>query len=151
MRRVAEIIHIVETEREAFIEGATNPDLETQKVLWLCGVRRQQYFALNELLFMTFEYEGTNFNEDMNKMASYLDTKGLLVKQRRKNVPLEERENTNWWAPVKRLGAVLITNPRLDEDTNANLLAMLDGGMKESDEYSNIAYDEEDWSEEFRF
>ena len=151
MRRVAEIIHIVEAERAAFIEGAINPDLETQKVLWLCGVRRQQYFELNDLLFMTFEYEGTQFKEDMSKMAAYLDQKNLLVKQRRKNVPLEERETTNWWAPIKRLGNVLITSPRLDEDVNANLLAMLDGGMREGDEYNNTAYDEEDWTEEFHF
>jgi len=84
MKRVAEIIHIVEGEREAFLEGCLHPDNETQKVLWTCGVRKQQYFSLGELLFMTFEYKGEDFSEDMKKMAAYLDSKGLLVQKRRR-------------------------------------------------------------------
>lgn len=148
MRRVAEIIYIVDEERDAFISGATNPDVDTQKVLWLCGVRKQQYFELNDLLFMTFEYDGNDFAGDMNKMASYLDSKGLLVKQRRKDVPVEQRSKTNWWAPVKRIASILDTNPGLESVTaTMNLVAMLDGSMNESDDYKDIGYDEDDWSE----
>lgn len=148
MRRVAEIIYIVDEERDAFISGATKPDVDTQKVLWLCGVRKQQYFELNDLLFMTFEYDGNDFAGDMNKMASYLDSKGLLVKQRRKDVPVEQRSKTNWWAPVKRIASILDTNPGLESVTaTMNLVAMLDGSMNESDDYKDIGYDEDDWSE----
>lgn len=147
MRRVAEIIYITEENRQSFIEGAINPDMETQEVLWLCGVRKQQYFALNELLFMTFEYDGSDFNADMSKMASYLDGKGLLVKKRRKDVPVEMRKQVNWWAPVKRLGSLLDSKPGAQDETALSLMAMLDGAMVESEDYSNIAYDEDDWSE----
>jgi len=151
MRRVAEIIYIVEENRQSFIDGAVNPDIETQKVLWLCGVRKQQYFALNELLFMTFEYEGNDFNADMSKMASYLDGKGLVVKKRRKDVPIDMRDKVDWWAPVKRLGSVLDTKPVTEDENGLSLMAMLDGAMAEGEDYSNIAYDEEDWSEDFHF
>ena len=88
MRRVAEIMYIVPEEREAFLDGAINLDDETANVLWMCGVRKQQYFSLNELIFMTFEYEGQNFDTDMKKMAIYLDGKGLLINKRRKDVPV---------------------------------------------------------------
>jgi len=151
MRRVAEIIYIVENERDEFIKGATNPDAETLEVLWLCGVRKQQYFALNDMFFMTFEYDGNDFVRDMGKMASYLDSKGLLVKQRRKNVPPELRKSTNWWAPIKRLGTLLDENPMKTEESGYSLMAVLDGTMDESDNYADLSYSEDDWSDSFRF
>ena len=151
MRRVAEIIYIVPEEREAFLNGAINPDDETANALWLCGVRKQQYFALNDYLFMTFEYNGSDFNSDMAKMAAYLDSKGLLVKQRRKDVPPDERSTTNWWAPVKRLGSILDTAPHKDDELLYNLMDCLDGAMSSSSSYGNTAYDEDDWSDSFHF
>lgn len=151
MRRVAEIIYIVPEEREAFLNGAINPDDETANALWLCGVRKQQYFALNDYLFMTFEYNGSDFNGDMAKMAAYLDSKGLLVKQRRKDVPPAERSTTNWWAPVKRLGSILDTAPHKDDESLYNLMDCLDGAMSSNISYGNTAYDEDDWSDSFHF
>jgi len=151
MRRVAEIIYVVPERREAFLEGALNLDDETSKVLWLCGVRKQQYFSLNELIFMTFEYDGKNFDEDMRKMAIYLDGKGNLIKKRRKDVPIEERDTTDWWAPVKRLGAVLENNPHIEEKKQYKLMDILDGAMSEEECYNNTSYDEDDWSDGFHF
>ncbi len=150
-RRVAEIIHIVPEKREAFLQGALNLDDETANVLWSCGVRKQQYFSLNELIFMTFEYKGQDFDSDMRKMAIYLDSKGLLVEKRRKDVPVDERETTDWWAPVKRLGTVLDSKPKSEEDLQLNIMDILDGAMKNESTYSNTSYDEDDWSEEFHF
>lgn len=150
MRRVAEIMYIVESDREAFIQSALHPDEETKRVLWLCGVRKQLYFEMNDLIFMTFEYEGENFEEDMRKMGAYLDQKGFLVKKRRKDVPVSERSTTNWWAPVKRLGALLDEKPDMGDEqaTQKDYIAMLDGCMNEQYEENDISYAEEDWMEE---
>lgn len=150
MRRVAEIIHIVEPERQEFLSRVQQLSVEEAKVLWLCGVRKQQYFQLNDLFFMTFEYEGTDFQADMGKMAAYLDSKGHLVKLRRKDVPVEERETTNWWAPVKRIAELLTGEPDFGKDAatdQEDYMAMLDGCMGETDNHSDISYDEDDWSE----
>lgn len=149
MKRVAEIIYIVESEREEFLKGALQADNETAKVLWLCGVREQQYFALNELIFMTFEYEGKDFENDMKKMAAYLDSKGLLVKKRRKDVPLEERATTNWWAPVKKLGSLLDKKPSFgdEEEETQSYMALVDGCMGTNENVGSISYDEDDWTE----
>lgn len=151
MRRVAEIIYIVPERRDKFLDGALNLTEEEAKVLWMCGVRKQQYFALNDLIFMTFEYDGRNFDEDMKKMAIYLDGKGLLVKTRRKDVPIEERETTDWWAPVKRLGTLLDSNPLKEDKVDYSLMDYLDGAMSDSSSYGNISYDEEDWTDDFHF
>ena len=151
MKRVAEIIYVVPERREEFLNGAINLDQKTAKVLWMCGVRNQQYYAMNELIFMTFEYNGNNFNEDMKKMAAYLDGQGKLVKCRRKDVPIEERATTDWWAPVRKLGTVLDKNPHVEESVDMDLMSMLDGAMISGEYYGNTAFDEEDWSEAFRF
>ena len=78
MRRVAEIIYIVENEREKFLNEAINLDEESKRVLWLCGVRKQQYFLLNELIFMTFEYDGHDFYNDMEKIFTLTILKELM-------------------------------------------------------------------------
>lgn len=151
MRRVAEIIYVAAQRRDAFLQGVLNLDDETADALWECGVRKQQYFALNELIFMTFEYDGRDFDGDMKKMAMYLDSKGLLIKKRRKDVPVNERDTTDWWAPVKRLGSVLDVKPKHDEDFQFNLMDYLDGAMSNESSYSSTSYDEDDWSEGFHF
>lgn len=147
MRRVAEIMYVVEGERETFLKGALHPDEETKRVLWLCGVRQQQYFELNDVIFMTFGYEGSCFDEDMKKMATYLSSKGNLIEKRRRDVPLDERTTTNWWAPVKKLGMVLEHKPDFEEEQDqADYIAMLDGCMGEPGGYADLSYDEEEWS-----
>lgn len=148
MKRVAEIIHIVPEERDNFLKGAITPDPETKRFLWDCGVRKQQYFALNELIFMTFEYAGMDFQQDMARMAAYLESKGHLVEKRRRDIPEELRETENWWAPVKRIAALLDVEPeKTDSDSHREHIAMLDGGMAPIDPKYDIAYDEDDWTE----
>ena len=149
MKRVAEIIYIVESEREAFLNSAINLSEEEKRVLWMCGVRKQQYFALNELIFMTFEYVGNNFLNDMEKMANYLDSKNVLVKKRRKDVPIEERTTTNWWAPIKRIGSLLETEPKVEDNSwEIECLGMISSDSAQLENYSDISYDEGDWIDE---
>ena len=151
MRRVAEIMYIIPEEREQFLKGALHPDERMQKVLWACGVRNQQYYGMNGLIFMTFEYEGSSFAEDMKMMASELDKMGHLVTKRRKDVPVVERATTNWWAPVKRLGVVMTESPFASEEEKSKeeeYLAMVDGSMSDS---FDITFDQKDWTEDFHF
>lgn len=153
MKRVAEIMHIVESEREEFLKGALHPDAETERALWLFGVREQQYFELNDLIFMTFEYEGKDFAEDMAGMAKYLDSKGLLVNKRRKDVPVEERSTTNWWAPVKKLATLFESAPaNLNEDEwDTECMVMYKGPSKNNTIYNDISYSKDDWTESMHF
>ena len=149
MKRVAEVIHVVPEEREAFLKGAICLDEEAASVLWNCGVREQQYFEMGELIFMTFEYEGRDFRNDMNKMSAYLAQRGHLVEKRRKEVPPEERATTNWWAPVKRLASLLEEKPESAQDPTSlwDYREMLDGSMPQGGVSYDTSYDEDDWSE----
>ena len=154
MKRVAEIIYIVESQREQFLSEVVNLDEESKRVLWLCGVRKQQYFKLNELIFMTFEYEGSDFYSDMDKMAKYLSSKGVLVQKRRKDVPISERQTTNWWAPVKRVGSVLEQRPDFGTDEQEmdemSRQSMLSGYTGADDYYNDITYSDDDWNDYIR-
>lgn len=150
-RRVAEIIYIVESEREKFLHDVTNLDIESERVLWLCGVRKQQYFILNDLIFMTFEYDGSDFYKDMEHMANYLSSKGVLVQKRRKDVPVSERATTNWWAPVKRVGSLLDVKPDFEsEEMSIYRQDMLSGYTESSSDYYDISYSDEDWVDDIR-
>lgn len=149
MKRVAEIMHIPDGEREEFLKGALNPDEETKKVLWMCGVRNQQYFGLNDLIFMTFEYGGDNFADDMDKMANYLNTKGLLVNKRRKDVPVEDRPTTAWWAPVKKLGTLFDSESSVQPDKDWDTVTL--GMYSQVKNNYDISFSEDDWSESMHF
>lgn len=152
MKRVAEMIYIVPEKRDEYLRKCLNPNLETQQILWIHGIRNQYYFKLNEFIMMTFEYVGSKFREDMNAIAKYPEIDALLVKKRRKDVPMEARSTTNWWAPVKRLGSILTESP-MPEDRDEELSLteqyheMLSGRMGTESSGYDISYDEDDWSE----
>lgn len=151
MRRVAEIMYIIPEERETFISDSVNPDEETRKMLWMCGVRNQQYFGMNDLIFMTFEYDGHHFDRDMAAMAAFLASRGHLVAKRRRDIAPEARQTTNWWAPVKKLGSVLPEAPASvgEEDLTWDEMyrAMVGGSMSMADADTDTAFDEDDWTE----
>ena len=152
MKRVAEVMYIVPEEREAFFEKSLHPSEEDKKVLWTCGVRNQHYFGINGLVVMTFEYEGDHFKEDMQKMSAYLSAHGHLIEKRRRDVPPAERDITNWWAPVKKLGSILETSPfgeSGDIGWEDPFFSKHDGGMVSTE--SDMSYDEEDWTDDFHF
>lgn len=151
MKRVAEVMHIVPNDREDFLNGALHPDEETKEVLWTCGVRKQQYFGFGDLILMTFEYRGEHFKEDMDRMAAYLGSRGHLVRKRRKDVPPELRNSSNWWAPVKRLGEILTEKPGGLRKHDAVDFFCYDGDMETGSVHNDIAYDEDDWTESIHF
>ncbi len=151
MKRVQEIIHVVPEERDAYLQQHLNPSKEVAQILWIHGIRNQCYFSLNHLILMNFEYVGKEFYKDMEAIASYPEMNGYLVQKRRKDVPLEERETTNWWAPLKILGSSLTKSPMPSAEEELTLeeqyRSMLSGYMEEGHVTSDISYDEDDWSE----
>ena len=155
MRRVAEIMYIVPEKRERFLEESLHPSEETLKVLWKCGVRNQQYFGMNDLIFMTFEYVGNHFRDDLAEMSAYMDSIGHLVEKRRRDVPVAERHTTSWWAPVKKIGQLLDDTPAFAGNDSEvswedDYHAMVGGGMIEHN-LVDTTYDEQDWIDDFHF
>ena len=152
MRRVAEIIYVVPEERETYMKEHLNPSEKVSQILWIHGIRNQCFYALNDLLLLCFEYDGKNFYEDMAAIAAYPEMKEYLVQKRRKDVPAEERDTTDWWAPLKILGSSLTESPMPSDEEEGMTLeeqyrSMLNGYMVDGNVNSDIAYDEDDWSE----
>jgi L-rhamnose mutarotase len=155
MQRVAEIIHIVPEEREAYLQRCLNPDEESRRVLWLHGVRNQYYFILNDLILMTFEYVGSSFYKDMAEIAAFPRSHEYMVPTRKKDVPADQLETTNWWAPLKRMGGILTSSPFVadeeeEQDFQEQYRTMISGEM--IDEMKNeIAFSDDDWSESVHY
>ena len=152
MRRVEEIIHVVPEEREEYIRKHLNPSERIAQILWIHGIRNQFYYSLNDLILMSFEYVGREFYKDMAAIVAYPEMKGFFVEKRRKDVPADEQMSTNWWAPLKRLGSALTESPMPDDEDEGLTLeeqyrSMISGYMAEHPVRSDIAFDEDDWSE----
>ncbi len=151
MKQVAEIIYVVPEERESFMNAVLHPSQETQKLLWLCGVRNQGYYSINDLIIEVFMYEGNHFYEDMAKLSAYLEKQGMLIEKRRKDVPASEQKTTSWWAPLKKYGLLLPESPFREEDEGESFeeryRGMTSGEMQDSGVERDFSYDEDDWSE----
>ena len=148
MRRVAEIIYVVPEQREEYLKTHLNPSERVSQILWIHGIRNQFYFALNDLLLMSFEYEGKDFYKDMAAIAAYPEMKDYLVQTRRRDVPADKQMSTNWWAPLKRMGSTLTESPMPDDEDEGYTLeeqyrSMISGEMVKND----ISFDDDDWSE----
>ena len=152
MRRVQEIIHVVPEKREAYLQLHLNPPEKVAQIMWIHGIRNQMFYSLNDLILMSFEYVGKEFYKDMEAIAAHPEMKEYLVQKRRKDVPAEERDTTDWWAPLKILGSSLTESPMPSDEEEGMTLeeqyrSMLNGYMVDGNVNSDIAYDEDDWSE----
>ena len=152
MKRSAEIIHIVSEDKAKFLQKYLHPSDKIAEILWKSGIRKQYYYEFGGDILRTYEYSGKNFTEDMATVANTPETADFFVKQRRKDVPENERENTNWWAPLKWEGSSLMSDPLPEEEeelscaTCAGHGCALDGTMCEG-ETCDYCYSDDDWSE----
>ncbi|MCD8096606.1 MAG: hypothetical protein LUE31_00895 [Lachnospiraceae bacterium] len=149
-RRLAELVYVVPEEREQYIEKHLKPTKEVEELLWTHGISNQTYFRLNEFILIVFDYDGRHLYEDMDDLASYPSLAAHMISKRRKDVPVEERATTNWWAPLKKLGVVLEESPMPDDDDEPWFYENyheMQGGKMGRIVTNDISYDEDDWSE----
>lgn len=152
MKRSAEIIHIIPENRNCYLDKYLHPAEKTEQILWQCGIRKQYYYEFGGLILRTYEYTGKNFTKDMETIAATEETKNFFIEKRRKDVPEDQRETTDWWAPLKWCGSVLMSNPLHDEEEDSMCASCaghgcaLDGSMCEG-EGRDFCYSDDDWSE----
>ena len=152
MKRSAEIIHIVPEKKEAYLSKYLHPTEDILHILWNCGIRKQFYYEFGDEILRTYEYTGKNFTKDMEAIATNESTKDFFVAKRRKDVPEDQLETTDWWAPIKWIAGLLMTDPSPADDDKAMYSSYgeygytLDG-MTYEDEGEEFSYDDDDWSE----
>ncbi len=152
--RIAEIMHIVPEEKDAFLDRLINLDEETKQFMWIHGVRRQYFYEMggNTILYI-FGYQGSDFKKDMEALTTIMAAKNILISKRRRDVPIHELETTNWWAPLKKVGSNLFENPLPDDTTETEMEAVLSNLTDNVYIVGEIdtAYDVDDWSESSHF
>lgn len=116
MIQVAEIMYIVPEKREAFLQQLLNPSLQEQQIAWMYGIRNKCFYRMNELILETFDYVGKNFHKDMQEYTAHPVIAPTLVSTRRRDVPITELGRTNWWAPIKVEGRILLESPMPDDE-----------------------------------
>ena len=151
MIQVAEIMYIVPEKREAFLQQFLNPSLQEQQIAWMYGIRNKCFYRMNELILETFDYVGKNFHKDMQEYTAHPVIAPTLVSTRRRDVPITELGRTNWWAPIKVEGRILLESPMPDDEEEEPLTemyrSMVNGEMIDSVSEHDLTYDEDDWSE----
>lgn len=151
MIQVAEIMYIVPEKREAFLQQLLNPSLQEQQIAWMYGIRNKCFYRMNELILETFDYVGKNFHKDMQEYTAHPVIAPTLVSTRRRDVPITELGRTNWWAPIKVEGRILLESPMPDDEEEEPLTemyrSMVNGEMLDSVSEHDLTYDEDDWSE----
>jgi L-rhamnose mutarotase len=68
-----------------------------------CNIRNYSIFLKDETLFGYFEYHGTNYAADMDKMAADPKTQewwGIMMPMQQ---PLETRAEGEWWANMEEV------------------------------------------------
>ena len=151
MIQVAEIMYIVPEKREAFLQQLLNPSLQEQQIAWMYGIRNKCFYRMNELILETFDHVGKNFHKDMQEYTAHPVIAPTLVSTRRRDVPITELGRTNWWAPIKVEGRILLESPMPDDEEEEPLTemyrSMVNGEMIDSVSEHDLTYDEDDWSE----
>lgn len=151
MIQVAEIMYIVPEKREAFLQQLLNPSLQEQQIAWMYGIRNKCFYRMNELILETFDYVGKNFHKDMQEYTAHPVIAPTLVSTRRRDIPITELGRTNWWAPIKVEGRILLESPMPDDEEEEPLTemyrSMVNGEMIDSVSEHDLTYDEDDWSE----
>ena len=151
MIQVAEIMYIVPEKREAFLQQLLNPSLQEQQIAWMYGIRNKCFYRMNELILETFDYVGKNFHKDMQEYTAHPVIAPTLVSTRRRDVPITELGRTNWWAPIKVEGRILLESPMPDDEEEEPLTemyrSMVNGEMLDCVSEHDLTYDEDDWSE----
>ncbi|MHC4061468.1 MAG: L-rhamnose mutarotase [Planctomycetota bacterium] len=68
-----------------------------------CNIRNYSIYHKDGLLFSYFEYEGTDFEADMAKMAADPTTQKWWDVCKPCQVPLETRAPGEWWADMEEV------------------------------------------------
>lgn len=103
MQRFGMVIKLKPEKIEEYkkLHNAAWPDV--LKIISECNIRNYSIYLKNDHLFSYFEYTGYEFKSDMEKMAAQPATQKWWAVCKPCQVPLENRENGEWWANMEEI------------------------------------------------
>ena len=103
MKRYGLVIDVKPKKIEEYkkLHAAVWPDI--LKKITECNIRNYSIYLKDNTLFSYFEYVGTDFNADMEKMAADPTTQKWWDVCKPCQRPLESRNDGEWWANMEEV------------------------------------------------
>lgn len=101
MQRFGQVIAVKPEKLEDYIYWHQNPWPEVNAMIQACHIQNYSIFYHNGLLFAYFEYDGDDFEADMDKMAQDPKTQQWWKLVKPFQNPLPDRAEGSWWSNMK--------------------------------------------------
>lgn len=103
MRRFGQIIRVKQgfTERYRRYHSAVWP--EVLETIRKCNIQNYSIFLKDNLLYAYFEYTGTDYEGDMEKMAADPSTQKWWAVMKPMQEPVEGRKEGEWWTDMEEV------------------------------------------------
>jgi L-rhamnose mutarotase len=76
---------------------------EIQEMIRACNIRNYSIYHKDGYLFSYFEYWGSDFQADMDKMAAHPKTQEWWAIMKPMQIPLPTRAAGEWWAEMQEV------------------------------------------------
>lgn len=103
MKRYGQIIKIKPEMVEKYKELHAEVWSGVLEMISKCNIENYSIYLINDLLFAYFEYTGSNFHEDMEKMAADETTQRWWKECNPCQEPIETACNGDWWVNMEEV------------------------------------------------
>lgn len=101
--RVASTIRLDPNRIDEYLEYHRNVWPEVLEQITASNIRNYSIFKFEDQLFSYFEYVGSNFDEDMKKMAEHEPTQRWWAIQEKLQLPYPQRKSGEWWMEIPEI------------------------------------------------
>jgi L-rhamnose mutarotase len=103
MKRFGQVLKVRPEHFERYKEYHERVWPEVLAMIRACNIRRYSIYHHDSYLFAYFEYEGTDFAADMEKMAADPKTQEWWKIMMPMQEPLPTRKQGEWWAVMEEV------------------------------------------------
>jgi L-rhamnose mutarotase len=103
MKRFGQVIRITPDSLKEYVASHADVWPGVLKMIYECNIRNYSIFHKDGFLFAYFEYIGGDYESDMAKMAADPITQKWWEKMEPMQIPLETRNNGEWWANMEEV------------------------------------------------
>ncbi len=100
MERYGNVIKVKPEAQEEYKRIHTEVWPEVLAMIHACNIRNYSIYLKDGYLFSYFEYNGSDFQADMQKMAADPKTQGWWKLTEPMQEPLPSRKDGEWWAAM---------------------------------------------------
>lgn len=103
MKRFGQVIKVNPDLIQSYVNYHSKPWKEVNAMISECNIENYSIFLKDDYLFAYFEYTGTDFQADMDKMAQDPKTQEWWAIMKPMQRPIETREDGEWWADMQEV------------------------------------------------